>query len=729
MAVAVILQLLLAVLIPVIAEIEMKFTKYPESVTAPVGDEVTFECAVRVPGELAWRWKPVDHPNDDWKLVSGTTDKENMSTKLVMEIQPDTPNSFYQCVVSYGAVSLASIPARLSVARLDVSKSVPRRRMVLVPVGNTVALHCKEPVSDPPAVLSWWKETAKSHRRPIDTPHGVLVLYNVTMEDHGNYGCSAINELSGQIVDLPEITFLRILPEGTRGTKFLEEEEYVGTIDNEGVLTMSVLPNTALRLWCGAVDSPPPRVTWIKEGENMPRSYDQELVISPFTKLDEGIYSCTANPLNPIRRSWKVTAMEAPRWEDPVANVNASEGGNAHIACGTPYGQPPPTITWYLNAEPLHSGKGIRAVGSDLYIERVEKRHASIVQCFACNPLGCAYDAALLSVVPKLISDQEYPVEAATLHFPPQPPKRHNRKNPRKHKPVLVPASKPNVTRLSDESVMVSWTHNNVNHGLPITFFKIQYREVTSNASIQWHTESTEIPSHIYAYEILNLIPDRAYKFRVAAVYSNQDNKSGKSSNKFYLHRGTPVKPPRAPVLTKAVALSTESIRLNWTWSHNGNANGSQALGFYIYYRALTTAGSYDKVVAPISVRSVVLLHLTPDTAYEMKLRAYSEQAPSTFSSILVAKTLKQSNMSSTTTESPSEDIKSDGRAPGALVTAGGALGAAALLVILVVTLLLCRRAKRPPANSAQGWVCSHHTQEVRLDAAPPACATAPAAS
>lgn len=74
----------------------MKFTKYPESVTAPVGDEVTFECAVRVPGELAWRWKPVDHPNDNWKLVSGTTDKENMSTKLVMEIQPDTPNSFYQ---------------------------------------------------------------------------------------------------------------------------------------------------------------------------------------------------------------------------------------------------------------------------------------------------------------------------------------------------------------------------------------------------------------------------------------------------------------------------------------------------------------------------------------------------------------------------------------------------------------------------------------------------------
>lgn len=78
--------------------------------------------------------------------------------------------------------------------------------------------------------------------------------------------------------------------------RFLEEEEYVGTKDNEGVLTMSVMPNIALRLWCGAVDSPPPRVTWIKEGENMPRSYEQELVISPFTKLDEvcSIIKCTS---------------------------------------------------------------------------------------------------------------------------------------------------------------------------------------------------------------------------------------------------------------------------------------------------------------------------------------------------------------------------------------------------------------------------------------------------
>lgn len=43
---------------------------------------------------------------------------------------------------------------------------------------------------------------------------------------------------------------------------------------------------------------------------------------------------------------------------------------------------------------------------TDLFIEHVEKRHAGIVQCFACNSLGCAYGAGMLTVVPLQIPDQ-----------------------------------------------------------------------------------------------------------------------------------------------------------------------------------------------------------------------------------------------------------------------------------------------------------------------------------
>ena len=42
---------------------------------------------------------------------------------------------------------------------------------------------------------------------------------------------------------------------------------------------------------------------------------------------------------------------------------------------------------------------------------------------------------------------------------------------------VLVPPNQPNVTRLSDVSVMVRWSVPE-NTGLPIQFFKVQYREL-----------------------------------------------------------------------------------------------------------------------------------------------------------------------------------------------------------------------------------------------------------
>ncbi|CAG4953259.1 unnamed protein product [Colias eurytheme] len=685
-----VIHLLVAVIVPVLGEIEMEFTKYPESVTAPVGDEVTFECAVRVPGErLQWRWRPAsDSDWNHWKEVAGTSDKDSIATKLVVEVKDDTPDGFYQCVVWYGAISLVSIPAKLSIARIDLSQNTAEKRVITAPLYNTVVLHCKEPISEPPAVLSWWKENGKGPRKQLDTPYGVLVIHNATSSDDGTYGCTATNELSGQSVDLPERTYLRVQHEGNGGVRFLETEDYVGTKDND-VLTMPVRPDEALRLWCGVVGTPPPKVTWTKEGSpSLPKRHEHALTISPFTSENEGIYSCSANG---IRRSWKAIALQPPHWEGSVGSVNASEGASARVACGRLYGQPAPTVHWLLNAQ-IVSGKGVHTTDSELYMERAEKRHAGIVQCIACNALGCAYDAAMLTVVPVQISDADYSAEMPkTMHIPSQPPKRHSRKNLRKHKAVLIAPSRPNVTRLSDESVMVSWSHSN--HGLPIQFYKVQYREASNSSGAQWHTANYDIPAYIHSYEIDGLLPDRYYKFRIAAVYSNQDNKLGRSSSKFYLQRGAS-RGPRAPALDKATALSPHSIQLNWTWSSEG---GVEAEGFYVYFRAVSSAGAYEKVTVAGSARSVSLAHLAPDTAYELKLQAYSAQAPSDFSAILVAKTQRSASSENSSSSTPAPaDAKPESRT---LVTAGGALGAAALLLVLAATLLLCKRSRRHPAK------------------------------
>lgn len=75
--------------------------------------------------------------------------------------------------------------------------------------------------------------------------------------------------------------------------RFLETEDYVGVEDSEGVLTMPIKPNEALRLWCGAVSTPPPKITWSLEGEGILKEHNNSnvLTISPFTPANEVSFS------------------------------------------------------------------------------------------------------------------------------------------------------------------------------------------------------------------------------------------------------------------------------------------------------------------------------------------------------------------------------------------------------------------------------------------------------
>ena len=75
-------------------------------------------------------------------------------------------------------------------------------------------------------------------------------------------------------------------------SRFLESDDYVGVIDDEDVLTMPVKPNGVLRLWCGAVSTPPPKISWSLEGEGELKAYANEhmLTVSPFTPANEVSY-------------------------------------------------------------------------------------------------------------------------------------------------------------------------------------------------------------------------------------------------------------------------------------------------------------------------------------------------------------------------------------------------------------------------------------------------------
>jgi hypothetical protein len=95
---------------------------------------------------------------------------------------------------------------------------------------------------------------------------------------------------------------------------------------------------------------------------------------------------------------------------------------------------------------------------------------------------------------------------------------------------VMIPPSRPNITRLTDSSVMVRWGVP-PNDGLPIQFFKVQYREMTKTGNgrrrggsgarsrgpqgkgSRWMTSNEDIPPHIRSYEVDGLETDCTYRY------------------------------------------------------------------------------------------------------------------------------------------------------------------------------------------------------------------------
>lgn len=213
----------------------------------------------------------------------------------------------------------------------------------------------------------------------------------------------------------------------------------------------------------------------------------------------------------------------------------------------------------------------------------------------------------------------------------------------------MIPPSRPSITRLTDNKVMVRWTVP-AKEGLPISFFKVQYRVLGDTSKkvprTIWMTDSEDILPEVRMYELDNLKPDHYYRFRIAAVYSNNDNKLSDVSTKYLLQRGSQLGFKSnliAPNLTRVEAISETAIVLHWLFP---TRPASPVDGFYAYYRKASTAGEYMKAtVDGMQTRHFKIDHLEPGTAYEFKLQSFTASAASDFLAIITGKTLSECSM------------------------------------------------------------------------------------
>lgn len=264
----------------------------------------------------------------------------------------------------------------------------------------------------------------------------------------------------------------------------------------------------------------------------------------------------------------------------------------------------------------------------------------------------------------------------------------------------VVP-EKPSVIRLSSDSAMVRWMVPDRRDGLNILFYKVQYKEQVAGQSTQWQTADEDIEPNARAFAVMGLKPEGKYRFRVAAVYENNDNAVSEMSDVFdFTKPPKGRKPALGPSITSVQAISPSALMIKWTFLASEEPN---IQGFFVYFRSVSSAGGFtkDTVFSPNS-RTHMITHLLPDHAYELKMQSFNDHGVSDFTPLFMNKTLKAPVK--VTTMPPDDDgaDESGGSNDDQTLYMVVVMGAILVVLLILVSAGVCvsrRRQVKPPAN------------------------------
>ncbi|KAH8409906.1 hypothetical protein KR009_000820 [Drosophila setifemur] len=689
----------------------VRILRAPESLVAPLGDEVVLECETSLqPERFEWsyrRWMPnvtaaSRSSGAGIKYLKTGTAKANVSqeaaiSRLKILVRHDTLGE-YRCIAWFGPLVITSTTARLEMASITARSEDPEEALQWrVFTGNSVLWSCGNQVRSNPAPSWLYYRNGVEIKAEFPGTNGNLFLSNVSATSSGRYSCQATNPATGEKIDASGSMELQVVPDrGNRGPHLLKGQPFSKSV--------TAREGDTLMLLCPGVGAPPPLVRWSSRdvsgaiNNKRTRVLGHALEITNLQVQDSGSYLCHLenNLQHPIEYFIYVKVEQPPQIVHPPWVDLTNEGERVQLECEAS-GVPKPEIYWLLNGKSsMNDTEAEQLPNGYLVLHNVLKRHAGYVQCFARNSLGEHSAGMLLQVNPKQIQS-ELP------HRSPKP--NHGREQKQ-----LFPPSPPNVTRLTDESVMLRWLVPR-NDGLSILFFKVQYRTVGEVKRKNWQTTNENIPygrpkwnselGKSFTASVTDLKPQRTYRFRILAVYSNYDNKESNTSAKFFLQPGATLDPMPVPELLEIEEYSETAVLLHWRLA--SDADEQLITGYYAYYRPSSSAGEYSKAtIEGAHARSFKIATLEAATIYEFKLQSFSAVSASEFSALKQGRTQRpkiitteepvlETGIRDTTTPSHNETFSMS-----PMLT--GTIGGGAVLILLLVTtcLCLCRRRNSP---------------------------------
>lgn len=205
----------------------------------------------------------------------------------------------------------------------------------------------------------------------------------MTPEHSGTYSCSAVNSITGNEIKLPQKIEIVVENAAKSAPKFLVNP----------VQKFAVKPGTTAILECPGVANPIPKAVWSRPDaaiyNNRTTVLSYGLQIVDVVPEDRGMYICRLdNGITPVLvHQIQLEVQEVPSIIDGPQETLTNEDDSLVLRCET-RGHPEPTVYWMINGADTKWDPLIKANGSSLVIEMVQKRHAGIVQCFAKNDAG-----------------------------------------------------------------------------------------------------------------------------------------------------------------------------------------------------------------------------------------------------------------------------------------------------------------------------------------------------
>ncbi|ESP01992.1 hypothetical protein LOTGIDRAFT_230536 [Lottia gigantea] len=559
-------------------------------------------------------------------------------------------------------------------------------------------------------------------------PSGNIVLRNIQVDESGDYKCIIYNPSTEQLKKSDFIVTLNVSPstDPPLPTWILDS-------DANSQIKLNIGDDAVLE--CPSAGLPEPKVNWTKYDGYLKKSRSQvisgNLHINNLELRDEGTYLCSSNG---IQRFVTLEVRELPKITVSSNHIEGELGSSLRIICNV-QGRPKPTVQWYHNGKLLtDSYTKILHGDTAKLITKLEESDVGIYQCMASNEAGVASASIYLWVKGQVLDPFGADGEGLSIMNTNSPnettsideddikksrkDKKRNRKkdkrrkkkgkNRRRHRNrvILVPPSQPTVTQLSDSSVMLNWTVQK-NEGLAVKFFRVQYKEVAPSKS-SWKTEDHELSKHVRQYEVKHLKKGGYYKFRIAAVYTNDDNKVGNLSPRFQLKYNSDGKsvPASEPIIVEVKPIANNNIYgISLKWMYNG-PDARDLKGFIVHFKPYDESGDFKEIVLnQIGLRHYFLVNLTSHTDYAIKLQSFNSNGRSQFSKIVVKRT-RGPPIVEKTTSGPAQSVPIDHGNP--MTSSSGqelymilGIVLGIMLLALIVFMLMCwwkqRQQRRMP--------------------------------